>query len=467
MPASLVVFVLPLAAGTLAFVLRRWRSIEVLIAAVACAMAMLLLAQPDGASFFGLEVNGQLDLFGRTLQIDPRDRSALLLMFGCGLLLIVASLRTPENWTFVPAGMMLLGVLSATLMIRPFQYAGLLYVVAGALGALLIQAEHSGERSTLGATRFLVISVIALPMFLGAGYVSERAAAVTDPELISGAYAPAVQFLIIGFGLVMGAIPLFTWVHPVAKDAPPLTTAFISVTGIGAASFLLLGLMGDFAWLRNAPLMSGALSSGAVLLLAVSAALGWAQNSLSRVLACGILLEIGCTLLAIASNTQQSIEAIGFGMMARALTLGLFGIGAALLRERNGGDEFSAIRGSGMREPWLALAVGLGGLSLAGMPGTVGFVSHWLHLRAFDGNAEQVALTVLAGISVAAGVLRGLAAMFEPADGTQPRAKSMLAEQARGELWTVGIGTVLMFVFGLFPGIIAPLAQVIAQGYVR
>ena len=104
---------------------------------------------------------------------------------------------------------------------------------------------------------------------------------------------------------------------------------------------------------------------------------------------------------------------------------------------------------------------------VAAMPGRIGFVAHWVQLRALEGNAEQVVLSVLAGISVAAGVLRGLAAMFQPAANTSLRANSPLAAQARGELWTVGAATALMFLLGLFPGVIAPLAQLIAQSYAR
>lgn len=461
MPGSAYVFILPLIAGALAYTLRRWRSLELLIAAVACLMVMLVLAQPLDATLLGIDIDGRLDLLGRELQVHPQDKSSLLLLFNCALVLLLASWRTPENWTFVPVGMAMLSALSAALMVRPFEYAGLSFVVAGALGALLIQAERSGDHSTSGARRYLVISVLALPAFLGAGYLAQRAGTVSDPELISGAYAPAVTSLILGIGLVIGAIPLFTWIFSVANDAPPLTTAFLATVGVGAVSFLLLTFMREFDWFRSSETTRAALRLGGTVMLIMAAALGWAQKSLTRVMACAVLLEVGCALLASHSQTQQGAEAIGFAILSRTLSLGLFGIGAALLRERCGADSFDAIRGAGSREAWLALAIGVGGLSMAGMPGTVGFVSNWANMRALNSDVEMIVILIAANISVALGVLHAISALF---DGVhQPT--SVLAEQARGEQWTAAIGTVLVLALGLYPAIISPLAQAVGAGY--
>jgi NADH:ubiquinone oxidoreductase subunit 2 (subunit N) len=460
MPGALFLLLTTLAGGALAYVFRRWRALEIVIAVAACAIVVLLLANPIDVSVLGIDIDGRLNLLGRSMRIAAPDRLPLLLLHGCALVLMLASLRTPENWTYIPVGLLMLGVFTAMLTIRPFEYAGLSAVIAGALGALMIQADRSGEHSTLGARRFLVVNALALPMFLGAGYLADRAAAISDPSLIESGYAPAAVMLVAGLALVMGAVPVFTWIHPVANDAPPLTTAFLATIGTGAAGFLLLALLSEFRWLSGAAGARTLLDFAALALLIMAAALGWAQRSLSRVLACGVLASLGGALAALKTMSPAGIEAASFGMIARTLSLGLFGIGVALLRERYRDDAFDAIRGAGSREAWLSIAIGVGGLSMAGLPGTIGFVTLWTTTHAV-GDADLTIVLLLASLSIATGVLRGMSAMFDGV--SQPTA--VLADQERSEQWTVAVGVLLVFGFGLYPSLLSGLTQALAQGF--
>ena len=461
LPASVLVFLIPLIAGATTYALRHMHAMRIIVAAAACALVMLLLAQPFDTAVIGVPVDGRLDLLGRALQVHPQDRLALLSLFGCAVLLLVASWRTPENWTFVPIGMAMLSVLSAALMVRPVQYAGLAFVIAGALGALMIQADQTIHRATQGARRYLISSVLALPAFLGAGYLAQRAAATSEADAAAAAYGPAVVLLLLGVILVIGALPLFTWIYSTAQDAPPLTTAFLGTIGVGAASFLLLTFVREFSWFHDSETMRTTLRAGGIVLLLTVTALGWTQQSLSGILGSALLLDLGCVLLETAARTQQGVEAIAFGIMARALSMGLFSIGAALLRERCNGDDFAAIRGVGSREPWLALAIGMGGLSMAGLPGTIGFVAGWVNMRALSAEVEIILIIALAGLSIAIGVLRALSASF---DGVTAPTK-IEYEQARGERWTVGIFIALVLGLGFLPMLLSPLAQAIAAAY--
>jgi NADH:ubiquinone oxidoreductase subunit 2 (subunit N) len=144
------------------------------------------------------------------------------------------------------------------------------------------------------------------------------------------------------------------------------------------------------------------------------------------------------------------------------LSAGLFGIGVALLRQRAGGDDFDAVAGLGQREPWIALAIGLGGLSMAGLPGTVGYVALSTGFGALGTETELVLVVMLANISVAIGLLNGLTALFRGA--AAPTAA--LVTQQRNEQATIAIGMLLVIGLGLFPNLIAPLAQAIATQYV-
>jgi formate hydrogenlyase subunit 3/multisubunit Na+/H+ antiporter MnhD subunit len=458
LPASALIALLPLLAAAAAYFLRRMPTVKIVVAGSICLLGIIVLAQPIDATFLGIDIDGRLNLLGRAMQVHEQDRLALLILFACATLLLVTSWHMPQNWNFAPVGMLMLSALSAALMVRPVQYAGLIFVVAGALGALMIQAEQDERASTLGARRYLVSSVLALPAFLGAGYLAQRAASTIDS---TASFEPAVVLLLLGAGLVMGALPLFTWVYSAAQDAPPLTTAFLGTVGVGTASFLLLTFIREFDWFRDSEVMLLVLRTSGVLLLLTAAALGWTHQSLGRLMGSALLLDLGCVLLAAAGRTQQGAEAIAFGIMARTLSMGLFGIGAARLRERGGSDDFNALRGIGAREIWSALAICIGGLSLAGFPATIGFVSAWTSMRVPGVDVETIVIIVIAGISIAVGTLRALSALFD----NVTEVPNIEQAQTRSKRWTVSILVVLVLGLGLYPELIIPLVQAAAVAF--
>lgn len=533
LPAALLVIAIPLAGATFAYFGRRWQTLEVLIALVTLAAGIVLLAQPiTGAiSLPGLtiDIDTPLNLLGRVLRIRGPERVPLLLLFICTAVIFALSWRSPQGWTFIPIGLAMLSAMSAALLIRPFVYAALALEAAAALAVLMIQAERQGERSTIGAMRFLVCTTLALPLFLLAGWSIDRAGTInlSDLNAVATAYGTPIILLLAGFAFLLGAIPLYSWIHPVAKDAPPLVTAYLGTISIGAVSFLLLSFWQEFAWLRSSPTTLNVMTAGGMLLLLFGASMAWAQRSFSRVLAAALFVDLGCTLLMFVNITPLAVEALAFSVIARAIGLSVFGIGIWRLRAMRGDDDFVSVRNVG--DLWTMLALLAGGLSIAGMPGTVGFVARWSTARAYSStDAEGLVLMLVACGSVGIGLMRGVIAMssqpvqaeiveeelppdageqlplFElPEAETQPEPAGMLqtafvemplrfgenplspqeavdepvvegdarpAFAARGihaarSRFVVGAGVAMVLVFGLWPGLIAPLVQTVAAGY--
>jgi multicomponent Na+:H+ antiporter subunit D len=471
-PASLLIILIPLIAALPAYVLRRWRAIETLIAMLACAAVVVLLARPGETLTLGgltIDTGAPVNVLGRVLTVRTPDRAPLVLLFGLAALLFILGWGVSQGWTYVPLGLGILALLSAGLLIRPFVFAALAFEAAAALAAIMVQAERNGPASTGGALRYLVLTTLALPAFLGAGYAVNQASVITDPAQQVAAYGPAVILLVIGVLLIFGAFPLFTWTHPVAKDAPPLTTAFLAAIGGGAATFFFLSFQQEFAWFRDSATVSTWLNVVGIATLLFGGLLGWAQRSFGRVLACGLSVDVGSTLLLLSRGTPFSVEAAAFGILARAVSLGLLGLGLALLRSQaDGSDEFAQVRGCGRQLPWAALALALGGLSLAGLPGTVGFVARWSALRVLGQNdLEVLVLTVLAGASVGAGLWRGLAALFAPSEVLAPTVDATTLHQRvrRRAMLAIVLALVLAVGLGLGPGLVAPVTKAISTNY--
>ena len=474
-PASLLIILIPLVAAAPAYVLRRWRTLEVLCAVIACGLVIVILTRPTDTVLtigsFSINTLAPVNLLGRVLAVRPTDHQPLVLLFAVALFLFLLGWSVSQGWSFIPLGLGILSLLSTALLIRPFVFSALAFEAVAALGAIMIQADRNSEHEVTGALRYLVISTLALPAFLGAGYAVAQAGGITDPALQAGAYAPAVTLLGIGLALLFGALPLFTWTHAVANDAPPLTTAFLATVGIGAVTFLFLSLKQDFAWFRDGADIRTIANLLGIATLLFGGVLGWAQRSFSRVIACGLSVEIGCTLLLLNSNTALSVEAIAFGIAARALSLGVAGLGITLLREQVGQDDFALIGGLGRQHKAAALAIAVGGLSLAGLPGTVGFVTRWVTARVLgQTDLEILVLTILAGASIGIGVIRGLSALFAqpaftPADTGEPSQAPRASGETRRVALIILIGVALVIALGVAPGLTSPVTRAIADNY--
>jgi len=423
-PAAPLVVLIPLASGVALFALQRWLRAEAVFAALVClfvGLAIILLpASPlpivPGADVV-ISLDAPLDVLGRTLRVQSEDRVLLGLLFIASALLFLLSWRAPQGRPFVPLGLMVLAALVTALLVRPFLYAALAFEVAAAFAVLMIQAERGGERSTLGALRYLSAATLAMPLLLLAGWVIDSASAPSpiDAASAESTYGSAVVLLLASFGLLLGAIPIFTWIHPVFRDAPPLVAAFLAAVGLGAAGFLLMKLIQAYPWLRLVPLFSQSLIAGGLIMVAFGGVLAWAQRSFSRLMACAVFVEVGCLLLNLGSISRAGAEAVAFSLPARALALGTFGLGVWRLREARNSDDFVAVRG--LRDVWAGLALGIGGLSLAGLPGTLGFVSRWLTVQAYGlSDPESLALLTFAQVSIGIGLVRGLSAMFQQSD---------------------------------------------------
>jgi formate hydrogenlyase subunit 3/multisubunit Na+/H+ antiporter MnhD subunit len=150
--------------------------------------------------------------------------------------------------------------------------------------------------------------------------------------------------------------------------------------------------------------------------------------------------------------------------------LGLILVSAGLsgLRARNGGDDdIDTLRGLGRQAPWSTAALIFGGLSMAGLPVSAGFVWRWALCRALAPSSPGSALLVLlASVGVIVGVWRGLAALL-----MHPRApedRSIIPLRPPEGWLTAAVVSVTIIAcvgVGLFPQVLTPFAVQLAEAY--
>ncbi len=203
-----------------------------------------------------------------------------------------------------------------------------------------------------------------------------------------------LALMLAGLALKVAAVPFHQWAPDVYEGAPTSVTAFMAVTGKAAAfvvllRFLVLALpeLGDRVEILLAVL--------AALTMGIGNLMALIQDNVKRMLAYSAVAHAGYLLVGFAAGSAEAWTAVLFYLIVYLfMTVGVFCCVVALAqggREWDSIDDFSGLAG---RRPALAALLTLFLLSLAGIPGTAGFMGKF-YLAVAAVNADQIALVLI------------------------------------------------------------------------
>jgi multicomponent Na+:H+ antiporter subunit D len=252
---------------------------------------------------------------------------------------------------------------------------------------------------TIGAT-FILIGIGLLYMMTGTLNMLDLAArlpGVFDTRTVRAGFA----FLTVGIGLKLALFPLHLWLPNAYAYAPSVVSAFLAATATKVALYVLLRFLLevfgiDFA-LERMPLdlilvvlgLAGMLSASLVAVF---------QRDVRRMLAYSSVAQIGYMVLGIGLASVTGISAAMLHLFNHALMKGALFLALAAVMYRVGSVAITDFAGLGRRMPWTMAAMVVGGLSLIGVPPTVGFVSKWyLVLATLEQGLWPVTILVLLG----------------------------------------------------------------------
>lgn len=328
------------------------------------------------------------------------------------------------------------------------------YVLVASMRRSLGSLEAGVKYLVLGAlsTGFLVYGITWISGMTGQTGLGPIKAVL---PMIDPSHHAAVLF---GFGLVLvalgfkvAAVPFQFWVPDVYQGAPTPVTAYLSVASKAAGFIVLLRVVEPFLSAPAfAPKVLTILSilAGATLIYGNLAVLP--QTNLKRLLAYSSIAHAGYLLVGVASvEAYGAWTAVAFYLAGYLLMTFLSFIVMVLVSNVTGGDDVSDFNGLGTRAPFLALAMLLSMLSLAGMPFTVGFLGKFFIFEAAV-QAKQYVLVGLGMITVACGFyyyLKVVRAMYwQPAPENAPA----IPVPALTKLLIVLLSIAIIFL-GIFP----------------
>lgn len=231
---------------------------------------------------------------------------------------------------------------------------------------------------TIGAT-FIIIGIGL--MYVMTGTLNMHDLALRLPEVAyTRTVFTAFAFFIVGVCLKLALFPLHLWLPNAYTYAPSVITAFLAATATKVAIYVLLRfvftIFGVEYSLTHLPLQNIFLALGLSGIFGASVVAIY-QTNIKRLFAYSSVAQIGYMILGFSIGSRAGIMATLLHLFNHALMKGALFLALAGVFFRLNNANFEQCRGLAKQMPWSMAAITLGGLSLIGVPLTVGFVSKW------------------------------------------------------------------------------------------
>jgi NADH-quinone oxidoreductase subunit N len=434
---------------------------------------IVILALAAGAALLG--IGHYRSAFDDRIALDGFATFAKVLLCAAGALAVIAAYSflkqeeapQPELFAlvlFATTGMMLMASAADLLVLfvaletfslafyvlaafrrgrRDSQEASLKYFLTGSFASAFLLYGVALCYGALGTTRFPGSSTLM--------------AASSVP--VRGLLPAGLALVLVGLAFKAAAVPFHMWTPDVYDGAPAPLSGFLAAGSKIAAYAAALRLLTS-AFPLLLPQWRPAIGAVAVLTMVVGTVVGVAQTNVKRLLAYSAIAHSGFLLVGVAAANPEGISGSLFYLAAYSFTvLGAFAVVYAVGgpgEERISIDDY---RGLGRRHPWLAGALALMLLSLAGIPPTIGF---WAKVEVFGagmkaGLGPLVVVGVLTSTIAAAFYLRLVAVMF--LDGEEGWASTVKEKVAPGLGLAVAIASLAVGAVGLAPDFLIELAK--------
>jgi NADH-quinone oxidoreductase subunit N len=357
------------------------RYVSVVVALLGTLAAAVVAARQFGhnhdAFFGGFMTGGFATVFQEIILIAAAG--SVILYGAIGPSQRVAGMTAIMLWSACGA-MLMAGAANLMMIFLGLELLSLgLYALCGAV-------DRKTARES--ALKYLILSSTATG-FLLFGFAllfgatgSIRLADFVNPALESNPlfWIGSGMFL-IGIVFKLSLVPFHTWTPDVFEGAPLPVTAFMSVA-------TKAGTLAVFARFIYAALPSGAAHALLIpvwIVAGISMVAGnvgmLAQHNLKRLLGYSGVAQIGYILVALAGTTPLGLRYAIYYLTAYAfMNLGAFAVATAISGDDEEGAKLDNYRGLGRRRPWLAAAMTIFLLALAGLPPTAGFLGKILIL---------------------------------------------------------------------------------------
>ena len=245
------------------------------------------------------------------------------------------------------------------------------------------------------STAFLVYGITWIFGVTGETNLQRITTAFANPEIERGGALFGAVLVLVGLGFKIAAVPFQIWVPDVYQGAPTPVTAYLSVGSKAAGFVVLLRVLRPFLML---PETHRLLVLIAILTLIYGNLAALPQGNLKRLLAYSSIAHAGYLLIGVACLAGPAVT---FYLVAYLL-MTLLSFAVLIVVAQHTGEQISDFDGLAKRSPFLAFAMLIAMVSLAGVPFTAGFFGKFLIFYAAIAQRQTV-LVVAGVVTVACG----------------------------------------------------------------
>jgi len=399
--------IVPLLAAPLCLILRRSSLVwlfSLIISGIAFLISISLLQQIMASGTIVYELGGWDAPWGIEYRIDKLNAFVLLIISAVSTVVLLAAQTSIEKelpkdkhtlfyvlYLLSLSGM--LGIVSSGDVFNVF-----VFLEISSLSAYALIALGEDRRALWASFQYLIMGTIGATFILiGIGLMyqmtgtlnlddlSRRLPEVAHTRTVFSAFA----FVIVGICLKLALFPLHLWLPNAYAYAPSIVTAFLAATATKVAIYLLIrftfsvfGLSFSFTTL---PLQVLFMVLGLLGIFVASTAAIY-QKNVKHLFAYSSIAQIGYMIVGFSTSTVTGLTATLLHVFNHALMKSALFLALGAVMYRIGSVQLSQFQGLGRQMPFTMAAIVIGGLSLIGVPLTVGFVSKWYLLMALVEN---------------------------------------------------------------------------------
>lgn len=426
-----LVILVPVTAAPLAYLLGTGfgRQITLICALLSQPLAVLLAMTVMREGALRYEIGGWGGPLGIDLAADGFTAAMVLVTSVVGLFVTIYALgyfRDHERYRFFwPLWLFLWGSLYALFLsgdiFNLYVCLELVSISAVALVGLTLRRD-----ALVAAMRYMLAAILgSLFYMLGVALIYGAFGSVDMGTLRSvvrpdAAGQAGLALITVGLVLKTALFPLHFWLPPAHSNAPSPVSAVLSALVVKGSFYILVRLWIDVAEPLAFPGVStvlGVLGATAIIWGSIQA---YRQERLKMLVAYSTVAQIGYLFLLfplVTGGGQPATDAwMGgiFHAVSHALAKSAMFLAAGTVLARFGHDRIEGLGGLSRRAPLTAMAFGLAGVTMMGLPPSGGFVAKWLMIRASieSGQWGWAVVVVIGGLLAAAYIFRVVGPFF-------------------------------------------------------
>jgi len=416
---AILPIILPLIAAPIAFLLGRsslsW-GFSTLISAGAFFSAIQLLVVTLSTGVVSYAVGDWPPPWGIELRADLANAFVLLVVSGISTLVLLFAKESVEKEIdpslhshYYTAHLLCLAGLCGILLTGD-AFNLFVFLEVSSLSIYTMISLSSDRRCLTAAFRYLIMGTVGATFILiGVGLLYMKTGTLNMLDLAgridlydsSRTINTGLAFIMVGVSIKLALFPLHMWLPAAYTHAPSAVTAFLAATATKVAVYVMIRFIftifgTDHVFLEmrmDIPLMVFA-----VLAIFKCSYMATVQSNVKTVLAYSSIAQIGYMILGVSLVSVAGLMAGIIHIFNHALMKGALFMAVGAVFYRIGSVDVNAFSGLGKHMPLTMAAFTIAGLSIIGVPLTVGFVSKWyLISAALEQNNWLIAALVLIG----------------------------------------------------------------------